>query len=104
MYLTPFLMDPCFGASKACQAGLDRRSFTFRVVKNGSMRSKGDALATFTIYLLREAIKRAEDGLVEGAVAHEIREGESAYGTLYVKQTRPRAPKWAEIFDDYVER
>jgi len=68
------------------------------------MRSKGDALATFTIYLLREAIKRAEDGLVDGTFAHEIREGESAYGTLYVKQTRPRSPKWAEMFDDYVER
>lgn len=68
------------------------------------MRSKGNALATFTIYLLREAIKRAEDGLVEGAVAHEISDGESVYGALFVKPTRPRPPKWATLFDSYVER
>lgn len=61
-------------------------------------------MATFTIYLLREAIQRAEDGLVEGAVAHEIRDGESVYGTLFVKPTRPRPPKWAALFDSYVAR
>ena len=61
-------------------------------------------MATFTIYLLREAIKRAEDGLVEGAKGHEIRDGDSVYGTLFVKQTPPRPPKWANLFDPYVER
>lgn len=61
-------------------------------------------MATFTIYLLREAIKRAEDGLVEGAKGHEIRDGESIYGTLFVKQTPARPPKWANLFEIYVER
>lgn len=61
-------------------------------------------MATFTIYLFRDAIKRAEDGLVEGAKGHEIREGNSVYGTLYVKPTSPRPPKWAALFDSYVDR
>lgn len=42
-------------------------------------------MATFTVYLLRENIARAEDGLVGGARMHEVRDGNSFYGRLFVK-------------------
>ncbi|MBS0224748.1 MAG: TIGR04141 family sporadically distributed protein [Proteobacteria bacterium] len=61
-------------------------------------------MATFTIYLLRDSVKEPGDGLVDGAGSHEIRDGKSFYGTLFVKPTQPRPPKWAAMFDDYVER
>ncbi|MCD9125400.1 DUF6119 family protein [Luteimonas fraxinea] len=61
-------------------------------------------MATFTIYLLRDTIKCAEDGLVEGAVPHEISDGPSTFGRLFVKPTRARPPSWAPLFEGYVER
>ena len=61
-------------------------------------------MATFTVYLLRENIARAEDGLVAGARMHEVRDGNSVYGRLFVKQNRAKSPKWADLFDHYVPR
>ena len=61
-------------------------------------------MATFTVYLLRENITRAEDGLVAGANMHEVRDGNSIYGRLFVKQNRAKSPKWADLFDPYVPR
>jgi uncharacterized protein (TIGR04141 family) len=61
-------------------------------------------VATFTVYLLRENIARAEDGLVAGARMHEVRDRNSVYGRLFVKQNRAKSPKWADLFNPYVPR
>lgn len=61
-------------------------------------------MATFTVYLLRDGINRAEDGLIAGAAVHEVRDGNSIYGRLFVKQTRAKSPKWADLFVPYVPR
>jgi len=61
-------------------------------------------MATFTIYLLRESIKVAEDAVVEGAAMHLISEGHSEYGKLFVKRTPARPPKWSDLFERYVDR
>ncbi|KWS02174.1 hypothetical protein AZ78_5307 [Lysobacter capsici AZ78] len=61
-------------------------------------------MTTFTIYLLREEIATAEDALIDKAQAHEIADGLSRYGKLFVKPTRARPPKWAVLFDSYVPR
>lgn len=61
-------------------------------------------MATFTIYLLRESIKTAEDAVVADATMHEISEGQSQYGKLFVKQMRAKPPKWSSLFERYVER
>lgn len=61
-------------------------------------------MATFTIYLLRESVATAEDAVVTGAKPHIIADGPSAYGKLFVKQTHPRPPKWADLFESYVDK
>ncbi|MGH9419642.1 MAG: DUF6119 family protein, partial [Thermoanaerobaculia bacterium] len=61
-------------------------------------------MATFTIYLLRENVATAEDAVVTGAKPHVIADGPSNYGKLFVKPTHPRAPKWADLFVDYVDK
>lgn len=61
-------------------------------------------MATFTIYLLRDTVQTAEDAVVQGAFAHEIVDGLHRYGKLFVKQTRPRPPKWSDLFDGFIER
>lgn len=61
-------------------------------------------MATFTIYLLRESVATAEDAVVTGARPHIIADGPSTYGKLFVKQTHPRPPKWADLFENYVDK
>jgi len=61
-------------------------------------------MATFTIYLLRESVATAEDAVITGAKPHVIADGPSNYGKLFVKPTRPKPPKWADLFEDYVDR
>lgn len=61
-------------------------------------------MATFTIYLLRESIRAAADAVVADAEEHVVAEGQSVYGTLYVKARPRRPPKWATLFEPFVER
>jgi uncharacterized protein (TIGR04141 family) len=61
-------------------------------------------MATFTIYLLRESVATAEDAVVTGAKPHIISDGPSDYGKLFVKPTHPRPPKWADLFENYVDK
>lgn len=61
-------------------------------------------MATFTIYLLRESIVTAEDAVITGAQPHVIADGPSDYGKLFVKPTQPKAPKWAGLFENYIDR
>lgn len=61
-------------------------------------------MATFTIYLLRESVATAEDAVVTGAKLHVIADGPSNYGKLFVKPTHPRPPKWAGLFEGYVDK
>lgn len=61
-------------------------------------------MTTLTIYLLRDGITTPEEAIVGGCSSEEIREGASVYGTLFVKPTRPRVPKWAPLFQRYVAR
>lgn len=60
-------------------------------------------MAAFTIYLLRETIKVAEDAIVVGAMKHSISEGQSEFGKLFVKQAPARPPKWAPFFESYID-
>ncbi|SDF39378.1 DUF6119 family protein [Dyella sp. 333MFSha] len=61
-------------------------------------------MTTFTIYLMRDTVKKAGDAVVGGAAVHEIADGPSEYGTLFVKATTPDSPKWAKLFEAYVDR
>ena len=61
-------------------------------------------MATFTIYLLRESVATAEDAVVVGAQPHVIADGPSDYGKLFVKPTHPKPPKWADLFENYVDK
>lgn len=61
-------------------------------------------MATFTIYLLRESVKTARDAVVVGAKEHAIEDGLSKYGQLFVKDTKPKPPKWAELFESYIDK
>jgi len=61
-------------------------------------------MATFTIYLLRESVATAEDAVITGAKPHVIADGPSNYGKLFVKPTHPRPPRWATLFENYVDR
>lgn len=61
-------------------------------------------MTTFTIYLLRESVATAEDAVVTGAKPHIIADGPSDYGKLFVKPTHPRSPKWADLFESYVDK
>lgn len=61
-------------------------------------------MATFTIYLLRDSVTTAEDAVVVGAKPHVIADGSSDYGKLFVKPTHPRPPKWADLFEGYVDK
>ena len=60
-------------------------------------------MATFTIYLLRESIKQADEAVVAGAERHVVAEGDSVYGILFVKERPRRPPKWAGLFEPFVE-
>jgi len=60
-------------------------------------------MATFTIYLLRESIKSADEAVVAEVVRHVVAEGDSVYGTLFVKERPRRPPKWASLFEPFVE-
>lgn len=64
----------------------------------------GETLATFTIYLLRESVKTARDAVIDGAKEHPIEDGLSKYGQLFVKDTKPKPPKWAELFESYIDK
>lgn len=61
-------------------------------------------MATFTIYLLRDSIASAEDAVVTGAKPYVIADGPSDYGKLFVKPTHPKPPKWANLFESYVDK
>jgi uncharacterized protein (TIGR04141 family) len=61
-------------------------------------------MTTFTIYLMRNSVEEAVDAVVGGAAVHEVVDGPSTYGTLFVKPTRARPPKWADLFMPYVDR
>lgn len=61
-------------------------------------------MATFTIYLLRDSVVTAEEAVVTGAQPHVIADGPSNYGKLFVKPTQPRPPKWADLFESYVDK
>lgn len=61
-------------------------------------------MATFTIYLLRESVRTAAEAVVADAQEHVVAQDQSVYGTLYVKARPRRAPKWATLFEPFVER
>ena len=61
-------------------------------------------MTTFTIYLLRETIETAEDAVVQDTTMHVISGAASEYGKLFVKQARPKSPKWADLFERYIDR
>lgn len=61
-------------------------------------------MATFTIYLLRSTIKTAQDAVVDDAAVHVIADGESDYGKLFVKPRPAKPPKWAKLFEPYIDR
>jgi uncharacterized protein (TIGR04141 family) len=61
-------------------------------------------MATFTIYLLRESVTTAEEAVVTGVKPLIIADGPSDYGKLFVKQTHPKPPKWANLFESYVDK
>lgn len=60
-------------------------------------------MATYTIYLLRESIRSPDDAIVAGTDKHVIAQGESTFGTLYVRVRPKRPPKWAPLFTPFVE-
>ncbi|MCC3253804.1 hypothetical protein EIQ30_16200 [Xanthomonas campestris] len=64
----------------------------------------GTTLATFTIYLLRDSVKTAQDAIIGGAEEHTIEDGLSKYGQLFVKETKPKPPKWADLFENYIDK
>ena len=61
-------------------------------------------MATFTIYLLRKSIRTAAEAVIADAEEHVVAQGQSVYGTLYVKARPKRPPKWATLFEPFVER
>lgn len=61
-------------------------------------------MTTLTIYLLRDSVQTAEDAIVQGANAHEVSDGKAKFGKLFVKPTKPRSPKWADLFDEFLDR
>jgi len=61
-------------------------------------------MATLTIYLLRDSVATAEEAVVTGAKPYVIADGPSEYGKLFVKPTHPRPPKWADLFENYVDK
>lgn len=61
-------------------------------------------MATFTIYLLRESVRTAAEAVVADAQEHVVAQDQSVYGTLYVKARPRKAPKWAPLFEPFVER
>jgi uncharacterized protein (TIGR04141 family) len=61
-------------------------------------------MATLTIYLLRESVTTAEVAVVTGAKPYVISDGPSNYGKLFVKSTHPKPPKWADLFENYVDK
>lgn len=58
---------------------------------------------SITIYLLREGIKTPEDAVVTAAERHVISNGPSVYGVLFTKKNPPKPPRWASLFDEYVD-
>lgn len=56
------------------------------------------------IYLLRDQIKRADDAIARPGKHHLIEDGPSKLGDLYTAPKPARSPKWADLFEDYVDR
>src|SRR5690606_16200492 len=69
----------------------------------GLWRRSLEARVSITIYLLRESVKSPEDAVVSAVDRHVIANGSSVYGVLFTKQNPPKPPKWANLFEDFVE-
>lgn len=52
----------------------------------------------YTVYLLREDIKTDYDAIAVQVAGIPVVDGASHYGTLVVKPTAPREPKWSPLF------
>lgn len=61
-------------------------------------------MATFTIYLLRDTIRTPEDAVTSGAKPLDIADGPTKFGKLFVKSAPPKSPKWADVFEEFVNR
>ena len=60
-------------------------------------------MTTFTIYLLRESVRLPDDAIVAGVDKHVVAQGESTFGTLFVRVRPKRPPKWAPLFTPFIE-
>ncbi|OBU57328.1 DUF6119 family protein [Stenotrophomonas maltophilia] len=58
----------------------------------------------YTVYLLREDIKTDCDAIAVQVAGIPIVDGASHYGTLFVKPTAPREPKWSPLFTPFVDK
>ncbi len=58
----------------------------------------------YTVYLLREDIKTDRDAIAVNVAGIPVADGASVYGTLFVKPTAPREPKWSPLFTPFVDK
>ncbi len=58
----------------------------------------------YTVYLLREDIKTDYDAIAVQVAGIPVVDGASHYGTLFVKPTAPREPKWSPLFTPFVDK
>ena len=58
----------------------------------------------YTAYLLREDIKTDKDAIAVNVGGIPVIDGASHYGTLFVKPTAPREPKWSPLFTPFVDK
>lgn len=59
-------------------------------------------MADFTVYLLREVVQKQDDAIEGMPERHEIADGTTPLGTLFVQTRPPKSPKWTKLFDGYV--
>lgn len=59
-------------------------------------------MADFTVYLLRDVVQKPEDAIEGSPASHEIIDGATPLGTLFVQPRPPKNPKWTKFFDGYV--
>ncbi len=59
-------------------------------------------MADFTAYLLRDVVQTPEDAIEGLPQSHEIADGATRLGTLFVQPRPPQSPKWTTFFHGYV--
>lgn len=59
-------------------------------------------MADFTVYLLRDVVQQPADAIDGAPAVHEIFDGATRLGTLFVQRRPPSHPKWTRLFDGHV--